>query len=153
MWSSRRSFEDVHHPPDCGSPWALIENAVFQLLWDLRLLSKHHQPALWISGHLQGLCSCSLQAGRTLWEWAMHFLPHWEAEPESPISHIHSKPISAIPFGPGHQTHSTSEWRVQTPFQLNVPSHQGHMKWKKFTNIVFQWNLELLKLKWDKSGQ
>lgn len=46
----------------------LTENAVFQLLWNSRLPSKLHQPALWISVHLQGLCSCSLQAGRTLWE-------------------------------------------------------------------------------------
>lgn len=84
---------------------------------------------------------------------AVHFLPQCEAKPESWISPVHSKPIPAIPLGPGHQTHSTSDWSVQTPFQLNIPSHQGQTKWKKFTNIVLRWNLELFKLKWDKSGQ
>lgn len=65
----------------------LTENAEFQLLCSLRLLSKCHQTSLWISVPLQGPLPAHCRQEGQLGKWAEPFLPQCEAELDSWISH------------------------------------------------------------------
>lgn len=133
------------------------ENTEFRFHWRWGLLSRGHQTALCMTVPPLDCISVQLKQEGHPGKRAMYILQWLERNwsHSQNIARAFQKPISPISVGPGHnsQTHSISKWSVQIPVQLNVPSHQRHAKWKKFTNIVFSWNLELLRLKLDKYGQ
>lgn len=137
MKFSIKSSEDVHHLPDRWSSWALHRKCCISTLWNLRLLSKCQQTALWISVPLQGLFL--LTAGRkgTLGN-------------ELNISCTFQRQISAIPFGPGHQTHSISEWSVQSLFSSIYPVIRDIWSEKSSQTLCF---IEIWKhLSWDEAN-
>lgn len=72
------------------------ENVEFQLLWNLRLLSKHHQTALYFSASSRTVFLFNSKQEGHLGKWAMYLLQRVEGELESCT--VHCKYIPEASF-------------------------------------------------------